>query len=54
MNIAFRDPKVTARIAADLEDDLRRSREITLQTWRRRPLWEKLIGRVAWILERQQ
>ena len=22
--------------------------------WRKRPLWEKLIGTVAWILERQQ
>jgi hypothetical protein len=31
-----------------------RSREIELSTWRRRPLWEKLIGTVAWILERQQ
>jgi hypothetical protein len=30
------------------------SREITLKAWRRRPLWEKLIGAVAWILERQQ
>jgi len=54
VNIAFRDRNVTARVAADLQDDLRRSHEITLQTWRRRPLWEKLIGRVAWILERQQ
>jgi cardiolipin synthase A/B len=54
VNVVFRDRGVTARIAADLESDLRRSREITLDAWRKRPLWEKLIGTVAWILERQQ
>jgi cardiolipin synthase len=54
VNVAFRDHGVTARVAADLEADLRKSTEITLDAWRRRPLWEKLIGTVAWILERQQ
>ena len=54
VNVAVRDAAVTARIAADLEDDLTRCREITLEIWRSRPLWEKLLGTVAWILERQQ
>ena len=54
VNVAFRDRGVTARIAADLEADLKQCREITLESWRARPLWEKLIGTVAWILERQQ
>ena len=54
MNLAVRDQAVTARILADFESDLARSREITLGSWRHRPLWEKLIGTVAWILERQQ
>jgi len=54
VNVAFRDRAVTARVAADLEADLKQCREITLDAWRRRPLWEKLIGTVAWILERQQ
>ena len=54
VNIAIRDETVTARIAADLLDDLTRSREITLSDWERRPVWEKLVGTVAWILERQQ
>jgi phosphatidylserine/phosphatidylglycerophosphate/cardiolipin synthase-like enzyme len=49
-----RDKAVTARILADFESDIARSREITLTSWRHRPLWEKLIGTVAWILERQQ
>ncbi|MGH9143654.1 MAG: phospholipase D-like domain-containing protein [Vicinamibacterales bacterium] len=54
VNVVFRDAAVAGRIAADLEADLRMCREITLDQWRRRPLWEKLIGTVAWILERQQ
>jgi cardiolipin synthase len=54
VNVVFRDRGVTARVGADLEKDLRSSKEITLDAWRRRPVWEKLIGTVAWILERQQ
>ena len=54
VNVAFRDASVTARVAADLQADLTQCREITLDAWRKRPLWEKLIGTVAWILERQQ
>jgi cardiolipin synthase len=54
VNVAFRDGSVTARVAADFESDLAKSREITLDAWRSRPLREKLIGAVAWILERQQ
>jgi hypothetical protein len=45
---------VAARITSDLANDLSQSREVTLSDWEHRPLWEKLIGTVAWILERQQ
>lgn len=54
VNLAIRDQRVAERIAVDFSADLTRSREITLDAWRTRPLWEKLIGGVAWILERQQ
>jgi cardiolipin synthase len=54
VNVAFRDASVTARVGADLQTDLGECVEITLDRWRQRPLWEKLIGTVAWILERQQ
>jgi cardiolipin synthase A/B len=54
VNIAFRDGSVNARLTEDFESDRQRSSEIRLEEWRRRPLWEKLIGTVAWILERQQ
>ena len=54
VNVAIRDRTVTARITRDFERDVAQSCEIKLDTWQRRPLWEKLIGTVAWILERQQ
>jgi cardiolipin synthase len=54
VNVALRDRGVTARLTRDFECDIASSREIHLDEWRRRPLWEKLIGTVAWILERQQ
>ena len=54
VNLAIRDGRVAERLAADFANDLTRSREITLDGWRRRPRWEKIVGRVAWILERQQ
>jgi hypothetical protein len=38
----------------DFARDIENSGEIDLDEWRRRPLWEKLIGTCAWILERQQ
>jgi len=54
INVVIRDAGVSARLTQDFDRDLSYSREITLHDWRRRPLWEKLIGSIAWILERQQ
>ena len=54
VNVAFREPSVTARLRRDFEADLAASDEITLERWTARPLFEKLVGPVCWILERQQ
>jgi cardiolipin synthase len=54
VNLAIRDEAVTARLTSDFDADAEASREITLRAWQRRPVWEKLVGTVAWILERQQ
>jgi cardiolipin synthase len=54
VNVAFRSTIVTARIACDLEADLARSNEVDRREWARRPMWEKMIGTGAWIIERQQ
>jgi cardiolipin synthase len=54
VNVAMRDPAVARRLLDDYTRDIRESEEITLEQWRRRPLWEKVVGPFVWILERQQ
>jgi cardiolipin synthase len=54
VNVAFRDPEVTARLNRDFQSDLAASDEITLDAWRERSHVEKALGLVSWILERQQ
>jgi cardiolipin synthase len=54
VNVAMRDSAVAVRLCEDYDRDLESSREITLERWQRRPLWEKIVGPFVWILERQQ
>lgn len=54
VNVALLDASVARRLLDDYERDIRDSDEITLAGWRRRPLWEKIVGPFVWILERQQ
>jgi cardiolipin synthase A/B len=54
VNVAFRETDVTARLRRDFESDAAASEEVTLGVWKQRPILEKLVGPVCWILERQQ
>ena len=54
VNVAFLDHGVTGRLRHDFEADLAASDEVTLDLWTTRPLFEKVVGPVCWILERQQ
>lgn len=54
VNLAFRDTALAARLGTDFEADLAASDEVTLAVWERRPIGEKLVGPICWILERQQ
>lgn len=54
VNLAVRDAGIVARLNEDHARDVANSREITLDGWNRRPWWEKILGPVVWILERQQ
>jgi cardiolipin synthase len=54
INVVLLDRSGTRRLREDFERDLARSREVTLEDWKRRPVLERLVGRTAWILERQQ
>ena len=54
VNVAFRESTVTARLGRDFEADLAACDEITMGHWAARPVLEKVVGPVCWILERQQ
>lgn len=54
VNLALCDRRLAGRLRSDHERDVVDSREVTLDGWKQRPLWEKLLGPVVWILERQQ
>jgi cardiolipin synthase len=54
VNVAFREPALTARLRGDFEADLAASDEVTKEAWTGRPLLEKLVGPICWIFERQQ
>jgi cardiolipin synthase len=54
VNVAFRDPAIAERLFQDFEADLAVSDEITRVRWDARPVVEKLVEPVCWIMERQQ
>ena len=54
VNIAFREPAVTERLRRDLDTDIAASDEVTFAEWQDRPLVEKIVGPICWIIERQQ
>jgi len=54
VNLAMYDRAVAERLLEDYGQDMDDSDEVTLERWRRRPLWEKIVGPFVWILERQQ
>jgi cardiolipin synthase A/B len=54
VNLAMCDTEVAARLLRDYRQDIEDSKEITLEQWRARPVWEKILGPFVWILERQQ
>ena len=53
-NVAFRERAVTARLERDFAADLAACDEVTAKMWHQRSPLEKMVGPIAWILERQQ
>ncbi|MGH9349673.1 MAG: phospholipase D-like domain-containing protein [Vicinamibacterales bacterium] len=54
VNVAARNAGVAERLRLDFEADLEASDDVRLPEWESRPLLEKLVGPICWILERQQ
>jgi cardiolipin synthase len=54
VNLAVKDAAVTLRLETDMANDLKDSRRITLEDWRRRPVTERATELLGWVFERQQ
>ena len=54
VNVAIRDEAMAARLTTDFLHDLSCGEEVTLDTWKRRTLVEKIVEPFARIFERQQ
>jgi cardiolipin synthase len=54
VNLAAFDPRLAARLREDFERDLGNSRQVSLEEWRKRPLFERGYEQVGRLLERQQ
>jgi cardiolipin synthase len=52
-NLNVYDAGLAAELTRVFEDDLRESRTVYLETWRNRPLWERLNDRVAGLFSSQ-
>jgi cardiolipin synthase A/B len=54
VNVAIRDEAMSARLKKDFREDLQRCEAVTIDTWKRRSLFEKIVEPFCWIFERQQ
>lgn len=54
VNAAILDPQIASRLTHDFEEDTAQSRKVTLNDWERRPLSERLLEMVGWVVEREQ
>jgi cardiolipin synthase len=51
--VGIADPAFARAVAAGLDRDFARSREVTLEEWRRRPVWQRGLERLAKVLIEQ-
>jgi cardiolipin synthase len=54
VNLAARDRALAARLKEDFARDLKESRAVSYEDWRRRSIFERMHEWVGWVLERQQ
>ncbi|HEX8143505.1 MAG TPA: cardiolipin synthase [Pyrinomonadaceae bacterium] len=54
VNLAAEDEALAARLAEDFARDLKESRAVSYEEWRRRSIFERIHEWFGWLLERQQ
>jgi cardiolipin synthase len=52
-NLIVLDPKFGAEQARVFAEDRGRSRQVTLEQWRHRPMWERIQERFAGVMRKQ-
>ena len=54
VNLVARDPEFAAGLTQDFAADLAESKQITLESWKHRSIFERLNEALGWVLQRQQ
>lgn len=54
VNVAVIDPQLAQRVTSQFDLDARDSRQVTLQEWQKRSLWERGEAILGWVWGRQQ
>jgi cardiolipin synthase len=53
IGVGLLDARIAAELKAAFEQDLKRSHELTLERWRRRPIYDRVYERFAYLLHEQ-
>ena len=53
-NLVVLDRELASRLLADFHDDLSKSRKITLEEWEHRPVWDRGMEWLGWLIAREQ
>lgn len=54
VNLAVHDPRLASQIDADFQKDMGQARQVTLEEWQNRSLWEIAKEQVGWLIAREQ
>jgi cardiolipin synthase len=54
VNLAVRDAEFAGHLERDMTEDIKESRGISFEEWRKRPFTERGPELLGWIFERQQ
>jgi cardiolipin synthase A/B len=54
VNLAALDSQVAATLTRNFQEDISHSRRVSLEEWQQRSVFERILGWVGWLVERQQ
>ena len=54
VNLAVLDPGLAAKLNANFQDDLAKAHRQTLEEWEHRPVWERGMEWLGWLIAREQ